>query len=168
MTSSVKFRDQRCILWFFTLVVFDYYSSEEAGCWRPEWSWSTSKKQNWSVQQLDDRVKREVRGGRTWFSRPSVSTLAPLASASSTAFSTRRPTACRPSLDRYCIQINVARDYSCVLCNSGCEETMFHLFFECPFSRDCWLTIPIIWNMNLSPLDMILQARADFDNVIFR
>ena len=36
------------------------------------------------------------------------------------------------------------------------------------FSRDCWATIPINWNLNLSPLDMILQARADFDNIIFR
>ena len=29
-------------------------------------------------------------------------------------------------------------DYSSVLCNLGCEETSFHLFFECSFSRDCW------------------------------
>jgi len=60
-------------------------------------------------------------------------------------------------------------DYSYVLCNSGFEETSFHLFFECAFSRDCWLiTIPINWNMSLGPLDMILQARVDFDNGIFR
>ena len=59
-------------------------------------------------------------------------------------------------------------DYSCVLCSLGCEETCFRLFFECPFSRDCWATIPINQNLNLSPLDMILQVRADFDNIIFR
>lgn len=59
-------------------------------------------------------------------------------------------------------------DYNCVLCNLGCEETCFHLFFECPFSRDCWATMPIVWNLNLSPLDMILQAREEFHNVIFR
>jgi hypothetical protein len=58
-------------------------------------------------------------------------------------------------------------DYNCVLCNLGCEETNFHLFFECSFSRDCWATIPINWNLSLSPLDMILQARADFNNAIF-
>lgn len=60
------------------------------------------------------------------------------------------------------------KDYSCVLCDLGCEETCFHLFFECSFSKDCWATIPILWNLNLSPLDMILQARIDFDSVIFR
>jgi len=47
-------------------------------------------------------------------------------------------------------------------------KTSFHLFFECSFSCDCWLTIPINWNLSLSPLDMILQARADFDNAEFR
>ena len=58
--------------------------------------------------------------------------------------------------------------YNCVLCNLDCEETCFHLFFECPFSRDCWSTIPINWNLNLNPLDMILQAREDFGDAIFR
>ena len=59
-------------------------------------------------------------------------------------------------------------DYNCVLCNLGCEETSFHLFFECPFSRDCCATIPVDGNLNLTPLDMVLQARADFNNAIFR
>jgi hypothetical protein len=59
-------------------------------------------------------------------------------------------------------------DFNCVLCNLGTEETCFHLFFECPFSRDCWATIPISWNLNLNPLDMILQAKEDFHNIIFR
>ena len=58
--------------------------------------------------------------------------------------------------------------YNCVLCNLDCEETCFHLFFECPFSRDCWSTIPINWNLNLNPLDMILQARENFGDAIFR
>jgi len=59
-------------------------------------------------------------------------------------------------------------DYNCVLCNLGCEETSFHLFFECPFSRDCCVTIPVDGKLNLTPLDMVLQARADFNNAIFR
>jgi hypothetical protein len=59
-------------------------------------------------------------------------------------------------------------DYNCVLCNDACEETCFHLFFECAFSKDCWSTLPINWDLSLNPLDMILKARADFDSVIFR
>jgi hypothetical protein len=59
-------------------------------------------------------------------------------------------------------------DYSCVLCNSGQEETFFHLFFECPFSTSCWHFISIHWNLNLQPLDMIISAREDFGSNIFR
>ena len=59
-------------------------------------------------------------------------------------------------------------DYTCVLCNSEHEETCFHLFFECPFSHACWNTIPISWNLNLQPLDMVIEARESFGNSIFR
>jgi hypothetical protein len=34
-------------------------------------------------------------------------------------------------------------DYSCVLCNSGCEETLEHPFFSCTFSQDCWDSLHI-------------------------
>jgi len=50
-------------------------------------------------------------------------------------------------------------DYSCVLCNTGSEESSFHLFFECNFSQSCWRSISINWNLNLPPLDMMLNAR---------
>lgn len=59
-------------------------------------------------------------------------------------------------------------DYNCVLCNTGHEETSWHLFFECPFSQTCWNTIPIIWNLNLQPFDMVLEARETFGIKIFR
>jgi hypothetical protein len=60
-----------------------------------------------------------------------------------------------------------ARRRTCVLCNTGCEETSFHLFFECPFTQDCWNTIPINWNLNLPPLDMVIEVRSDFGNPLF-
>lgn len=40
--------------------------------------------------------------------------------------------------------------------------------FECPFSQECWNTIPIIWNLNVQTLDMVLQARQNFGSPIFR
>jgi len=42
------------------------------------------------------------------------------------------------------------------------------MFFECPFNRNCWATIQIVWDLNLPPLDMVLQAREIFHNIIFR
>lgn len=59
-------------------------------------------------------------------------------------------------------------DYNCVLCNSNSEGTCFHLFFSCPFSTACWNSVNITWNINLQPLDMICQARIDFNSCIFR
>ena len=59
-------------------------------------------------------------------------------------------------------------DYTCVLCNAGHEETSFHVFFECSFSQACWDTIPINWDLNLPPLDMVIVARSNFGRPIFR
>ena len=58
--------------------------------------------------------------------------------------------------------------YSCAICNLGNEETCMHLFFERPFSLDCWTYLGINWNMNLPPLDMIIEARTAFESPIFR
>ena len=59
-------------------------------------------------------------------------------------------------------------NYNCVLCNFDCEETSMHLFFKCHFSTACWNIIPICWNQNLPPLDMIIDARTTFGSPIFR
>jgi len=59
--------------------------------------------------------------------------------------------------------------YCCVLCNSGCEETSFHLFlWMCFFSQSCWNTIPITWNLSSQPLYMIIEARTTFGSPLFR
>lgn len=58
--------------------------------------------------------------------------------------------------------------YSCAICNLGVDETCMHLFFECPFSSSCWNSIGIHWNLNLPCLDMVLQARADFNRKLLQ
>jgi hypothetical protein len=35
------------------------------------------------------------------------------------------------------------QDFNCVLCNAAVEESMPHLFFECPFAIQCWVLIDI-------------------------
>ena len=59
-------------------------------------------------------------------------------------------------------------DYNYVLYNASHEETSFHLFFECAFSQACWNTISISWNLSLPTLDMVIDARLNFGNPIFR
>lgn len=59
-------------------------------------------------------------------------------------------------------------DYSCVLCNSGLEETSFHLFFECPFSQTCQSSMnihleicsynPLTWSLQLEKT-LAIQSR---------
>ena len=59
-------------------------------------------------------------------------------------------------------------DYTCALCNTSLEETSHHLFFQCPFSKECWDSIDIHWELSLPPLDMLITARRDFGISIFR
>ena len=55
--------------------------------------------------------------------------------------------------------IHVHNDDLCVLCNTRAEETIDHIFFDCPFSRSCWNSMNINWNSSLSLLDRFYEAR---------
>jgi hypothetical protein len=48
-------------------------------------------------------------------------------------------------------------NYSCMLCPNNREETTFHLFFTCPFSRDCWNHLNINWRLDLDMMDRAKQ-----------
>ncbi|XP_062202856.1 WD repeat-containing protein GTS1-like isoform X2 [Phragmites australis] len=58
-------------------------------------------------------------------------------------------------------------NYSCVLCDLQTEETDFHLFFACPFSKRCWESIFLHWDHNLPFFDMVRQAKLDFSQLFF-
>lgn len=59
-------------------------------------------------------------------------------------------------------------DYTCVMCDDKVHEHYFHLFFECSFAQECWAHMNIQWDFSLNPLDMVLRAKEDFGNIIFR
>lgn len=40
---------------------------------------------------------------------------------------------------------NVQPDSLCALCDDGLDETVDHLFFDCPFAKKCWDKIGISW-----------------------
>lgn len=52
--------------------------------------------------------------------------------------------------------------YHCVLCVQHEEETLHHLFVECPFSQACWIFLGVQWDLELSPLDMVMSSRDKF------
>jgi hypothetical protein len=60
------------------------------------------------------------------------------------------------------------QDYNCVLCTQGKLETLEHLFFECAFSKWCWRLVGVSWNTALSPQDMLIRSRHQFNSTIFR
>ena len=50
-------------------------------------------------------------------------------------------------------------NYNCVLCHLQRKETAFHLFFNCPFSQDCWRHLNIQWNYQIDFFTTFQQAR---------
>jgi hypothetical protein len=50
----------------------------------------------------------------------------------------------------------------CVICSSGAEETLKHLFFECQFAQLCWTSLHIIWNLSLPVLEMVVDGKTHF------
>ena len=49
--------------------------------------------------------------------------------------------------------------YTCVLCNSLGEETLEHLFLDCPFSAMCWNIVNVIIPLQSSFCDLFSQIR---------
>ncbi|PNT63095.1 hypothetical protein BRADI_4g11453v3 [Brachypodium distachyon] len=56
--------------------------------------------------------------------------------------------------------------WDCVLCPDGNEE-LFCLFFDCPFSRHCWTSLGIAWDVNLPLSDRLCQASTSWHGGLF-
>ena len=55
--------------------------------------------------------------------------------------------------------LNIEDSATCVMCTSGEEETIQHLFFDCPFAKECWAILHFQWDDSLlPPLDRLVQA----------
>lgn len=54
--------------------------------------------------------------------------------------------------------LNVQDDALCIMCASGHEETIHHLFFECSFAKECWAKIQFQWDDLLPLMDRLMQA----------
>jgi hypothetical protein len=47
-------------------------------------------------------------------------------------------------------------DDLCVMCETREEETIEHLFFTCPFARQCWATLNFVWDHSLNLHDRFI------------
>jgi hypothetical protein len=59
------------------------------------------------------------------------------------------------------------QDDNCVLCSTGEEETIEHLFFSCPFESLCWCVLDINWDTSINLSDRIMHARQTSVLVFF-
>jgi hypothetical protein len=57
-------------------------------------------------------------------------------------------------------------NYNCVLCDLNNEESMYHLFFQCPFSTECW-NLDIHWNHDIYFFDTIKEAKKNCQHDFF-
>ena len=57
-------------------------------------------------------------------------------------------------------KFNIQSGVACVLCATGSEEDINHLFFSCPFAVRCWQKLQFIWDLTLDIHARILQARG--------
>jgi hypothetical protein len=53
----------------------------------------------------------------------------------------------------------VLQDFTCVLCNNNTEESLLHLFLECPFAAQCWGAINIHIAQYPDPFEFLLSFR---------
>jgi hypothetical protein len=57
--------------------------------------------------------------------------------------------------------------YSCVLCQNGMEETIEHLFFDCPSAAARWFVLGIVWDENPSIHEKLYLAKGEFQYPFF-
>jgi len=58
-------------------------------------------------------------------------------------------------------------DYTCVFCTCRDDETIAHLFLNCPFSQQCWISIGLHIQSNLGPLAVLEDLRRQIAEPFF-
>jgi len=51
--------------------------------------------------------------------------------------------------------------YRCIMCTNPPEETVEHLFFHCPFSKDCWNILGMSWHNQGNRLTIVSKAKEN-------
>ena len=62
---------------------------------------------------------------------------------------------------------NIGNNVNCAICSCNVEETVEHLFFNCPFSQTCWNAIDISWPDSGNRLQLIRDGRQCWTSPLF-
>lgn len=57
--------------------------------------------------------------------------------------------------------------YNCVLCSLLTKETSNHIFLECPFAKECWNSIGITFQSNITITEAVLEIRSQSNHHFF-
>jgi hypothetical protein len=58
-------------------------------------------------------------------------------------------------------------DYNYVLCNTSTEETLQHLFLNCPFAKDMWSTLGLDSRSSVDPMQVLEAFRGQLNVPFF-
>ena len=58
-------------------------------------------------------------------------------------------------------------NYTCMLCQNPPEETVEHLFFECPFAKQCWSKVGLTWPGGTNRLAILHGGRESWRRPLF-
>jgi hypothetical protein len=58
-------------------------------------------------------------------------------------------------------------DYNCAICMHSVEETLQHLFLDCPFVATMWNTLGLIVHHTTDPLDIFVSFRTQLNVPFF-
>jgi hypothetical protein len=58
-------------------------------------------------------------------------------------------------------------DYNCVLCSLAVEESLVHLFLDCPFSESCWATLGLFIQQTSDPFVTLESFRQQLQQSFF-
>jgi hypothetical protein len=50
-------------------------------------------------------------------------------------------------------------DYNCAICSLGTDETLLHLFLDCPFAVSCWATLGLVIQDSTNPFQTITSFK---------
>ena len=62
---------------------------------------------------------------------------------------------------------NIGNTFDCMLCPTCNDETVEHLFFECPFSLHCWAKIGMQGSTQGNRLDWVESAKTSWNRPLF-
>ena len=61
----------------------------------------------------------------------------------------------------------VGGNYACMFCQNPPEETVEHLFFNCPFSQRCWDVVGMTWPIDDNRLALLGGGRDNWRQPLF-